>query len=71
MVEVDARGRSCPIPVVMTKKAMDVHPAEQITVIVDAEVARENVTRLARNAGYEVREEPGEACRRLVLKKRP
>ncbi len=42
---VDARGLQCPQPVVLTSKAITV--ADQVTVIVDNAVARENVTRLA------------------------
>ena len=54
MAEVDARGFSCPIPVVKTKKAMDDNPGDVITVWLDAEVARENVARLADSRGYSV-----------------
>lgn len=39
---VDARGKLCPQPVIMTKKEADLGEAE-ITVIVDNETARENV----------------------------
>jgi tRNA 2-thiouridine synthesizing protein A len=54
MVEVDARGLSCPIPVVRTKKAMEQHPAETLTVLVETAVSKENVSRLAENQGYSV-----------------
>jgi len=54
MVEVDARGLSCPIPVVRTKKAMEQHPAEVLIVLVETAVSRENVSRLAENQGYSV-----------------
>jgi len=42
-VTVDARGLSCPEPVILTKKAFDSNDA--FTVLVDNEVAKENVTR--------------------------
>lgn len=50
---VDARGQSCPIPVVMTKKALKANP-EGVTVQVDNECAKENITRYASNNGYTV-----------------
>ncbi|HRY12635.1 MAG TPA: sulfurtransferase TusA family protein [Syntrophomonadaceae bacterium] len=54
MLEVDARGLSCPIPVVRTKSAMDKNPQEPISVLLDSEVSLENVTRLAQSLGYEI-----------------
>lgn len=53
MTQIDARGLSCPEPVVLTRNALKSKP-EAITVLVDAAVARENVTRFATHAGYEV-----------------
>lgn len=50
---VDARGRSCPEPVIMTKNALETHSGN-IEVLVDAEVAKENVKRFAENKGYKV-----------------
>ncbi|MGI6552324.1 MAG: preprotein translocase subunit TatB [Clostridia bacterium] len=55
---VDARGRSCPEPVVMTKKALETIQGE-FQVLVDSEVARENVQRFAQNKGCQVRMEEG------------
>ena len=54
MIEVDVRGFSCPIPVVKTKKAFDENPKEPVTVFVESEVSKENVSRLARSRGYSV-----------------
>lgn len=54
MIEVDVRGFSCPVPVVKTKKAMETNPGKELTVLVDAAVAKENVSRLAENQGYSV-----------------
>ena len=55
MIEVDARGFSCPIPVVRTKKAIHENPKEMITVLVDDTTAKENVFRLAKSEGYSVK----------------
>ncbi len=57
MLEVDARGLSCPIPVVRTKSAMDKNPQEPISVLLDSEVSLENVTRLAQSLGYEINQQ--------------
>ncbi len=51
---VDARGLSCPQPVVETKKAMGRQTGGTIEVLVDTVTSRENVSRLARNQGWEV-----------------
>lgn len=49
---VDARGLSCPQPVILTKKALG--ESEVVTTIVDNVAAKENVTRLARSSGFAV-----------------
>jgi len=54
MVEVDARGFSCPIPVVRTMKAIEEHPNEELVVLVETAVSRENVSRAGRSKGYTV-----------------
>jgi tRNA 2-thiouridine synthesizing protein A len=54
MTEVDAKGLSCPIPVVKTKQAMESNPKDDITVLVDSNVAKENVSRLAESKKYSV-----------------
>ena len=52
---VDARGQSCPIPVVMTRKALEKEKPARLEVLVDAQVAVENVTRYAQSQGYRVK----------------
>ncbi|MGM9662789.1 MAG: sulfurtransferase TusA family protein [Oscillospiraceae bacterium] len=56
---VDARGYSCPTPVVMTQQALKAAPAE-LTVLVDNKTAVENVTRFAERQGYRVAVSAGE-----------
>ncbi|NLC02841.1 MAG: SirA family protein [Tissierellia bacterium] len=53
MNKVDTCGLSCPQPVLMTKKALDKSP-EGADIIVDSNVARENVEKFLRNSGYAV-----------------
>ena len=50
---IDARGLSCPQPVLLTKKALDKGGAAY-EVLVDNGTAKENVTRFAQIAGYKV-----------------
>jgi len=59
---VDARGLSCPSPVVMTKQALDSLADGTVTAVVDDRTALENIVRLARSLAYgvEVEEQAGE-----------
>ncbi len=50
---IDARGLSCPVPVVLTKKAIEQNPKD-LQVIVDNVAAKENVSRYATAMGYSV-----------------
>lgn len=50
---VDARGLSCPLPVLKTKEAIE-KGDEKIEVLVDNNTALENVTRLAKSKGFAV-----------------
>jgi tRNA 2-thiouridine synthesizing protein A len=69
MIEVDVKGLSCPIPVVKTKQAMEENPKATISVLIDSNVAKENVTRLAESKKYSVKiEETGAEEFKLVLK---
>ena len=58
MITVNAMGDNCPIPVIKTKKAMQalVGP-ETIEVLVDNEVAVQNVTKMAESSGGQVHSE--------------
>ena len=67
MVEVDARGFSCPIPVVKTQKAIGENPGSRIAVLVNSDAAKENVSRLARSKGYSVKVEEVSGEYRLIL----
>lgn len=58
-VTIDARGLACPEPVIMAKKAIEKN--EQITVLVDNDMAVENIRRLAVKlaCGFSVTEKEG------------
>lgn len=65
---IDARGRSCPEPVIMTKNAID-HGHENIEVLVDAKVAVENIKRFATSQGYTVNVEENDDEFTMSLRK--
>ncbi|MEY8373781.1 sulfurtransferase TusA family protein [Merdimmobilis hominis] len=67
-VIVDACGRSCPEPVLLTKKAL-ASKGDHYEVLVDNVTAKENVTRFAKNAGYTVSVSQEEDVYRLSLTK--
>ena len=50
---LDARGYSCPEPVIMVRKELQ-HSPKECQVMVDNHVAVENITRFAMHEGYEV-----------------
>lgn len=49
---LDARGLSCPEPVIMLRKALSTEDACQI--IVDNHAAKENTARYGKSQGYQV-----------------
>lgn len=51
--KVDARGRSCPEPVVLTRKALEQSPSG-VQVVLDNATSRENVKRFAESKSYKV-----------------
>lgn len=53
MKQLDARGLSCPEPVIMIRKAMMSKEAAY-EMVVDNPTSRENVTRYAEHQGYRV-----------------
>lgn len=50
---IDARGMGCPKPVIMTTKGLDSLEEGSITTIVDNEIAKENISKLASSKGYD------------------
>jgi tRNA 2-thiouridine synthesizing protein A len=55
MIErIDARGLSCPQPVVLTKSFIDKTGSGEFEIIVDTGTARDTITRLAGNCGWAV-----------------
>lgn len=54
---VDARGLSCPQPVLMALDVIKQQSTGEIVVLVDTEASRENVTRAAVSEGWSVSEQ--------------
>jgi selenium metabolism protein YedF len=54
MKEIDCRGMACPAPVLQTKEILEKEGPEAITVTVDNEAARQNVTRFLESRNFSV-----------------
>ena len=66
---VDARGLSCPQPIVETKKVLDKLSGGRVEVLVDTVTSRENVLRFGRNAGWKGSFEESEGSFKVILEK--
>lgn len=60
--EIDLRGKQCPVPVIQTKKALESAKGGSIITIVDNDVAKENISKLAKsmNLRAEIKEAKGD-----------
>lgn len=67
MKKIDARGLECPRPVILIKKALE--EVEEASILVDNEVARDNVQRFGHNAGCKVTIVENDNVTELFLKK--
>ena len=67
---VDARGLSCPQPVLMALTAMKKAGKGEITVLVDTDTSRENVMRSASSQGWDIKSvgEEGDQYRIVIHK---
>ncbi len=54
METIDARGLSCPQPVLMTVDALKKATADEFLVLVDTEASKENVSRAVESQGWQV-----------------
>lgn len=59
MIKIDARGDACPLPVIKAKKALKEN--SEILVMVDNEIATQNLTKMAEQLGFNVKVEQKEA----------
>ena len=68
MVTVNAMGKLCPEPVVMTRAELE-RGASEIEVLVDNDIAASNVTRLLEGRGFQVQAQRNGEERRLTAKR--
>jgi len=59
---IDCKGMSCPLPVVNTKKYFDTIESGTAVTIVDNEVAKNNVVKLAQKSGFSFDVEEKDGC---------
>lgn len=64
---VDARGLSCPQPVIITRNAMKQAGKGPIEVLVETGTSRDNVSRMARKEGWQVEVHDAEDGFKLIL----
>lgn len=50
---IDAKGLACPKPVILTKKEIEAMGEGTITTIVDSEISKDNLSKLAKSMGLE------------------
>ncbi|MFZ5569668.1 MAG: sulfurtransferase TusA family protein [Thermodesulfobacteriota bacterium] len=67
---IDARGLSCPQPVLMTLDAIQSGSDTEFIILVDTDTSRENVTRAATSKGFRVADlQPDNQGYRLTIHK--
>lgn len=69
MIEVDARGLSCPLPVVRTKKALEEMGEEKLLVLIERPDGCENVVRFADSQGCSSTVEEKDGLYRITIRK--
>ena len=68
--QVDARGLSCPQPVLMTMEKLKTLNQGELVVLVDTDTSRENVSRAAASLGWQVKDvQPDGDEYRIILQK--
>lgn len=67
--KIDARGLSCPQPVILTNRKIKEMEKGVLEILVDTDTSRENVSRLAQQSGWQVEVDRVDEDYRLVLRK--
>jgi TusA-related sulfurtransferase len=67
--KIDARGLSCPQPVILTNRKIKEMGKGVLEILVDTDTSRENISRLARQSGWQVDVKKMDVDYCLVLKK--
>ena len=66
---IDARGLSCPMPVLMVQREVKKNHPETLEVLVDNATAVGNITRFAASQHYEVKTEEIDSEFKMILTK--
>ncbi|HBH86667.1 MAG TPA: preprotein translocase subunit TatB [Syntrophaceae bacterium] len=67
---IDARGLSCPQPVILTLNRLKEMDKGKIDVLVDTDTSKENVSRAAMSKGWQVKDvQPDGQGYRVILEK--
>lgn len=69
MKEIDALGLLCPRPVILAKKLIKEENPSEFTVLVDNEIATENLSKMADQLGYDTKVEKEDKIYRVEFKK--
>jgi len=70
MKTIDAKGKSCPIPLIMTKKAMsELAENEHLEILLDNEISMKNVVHFLREHKMSIKEEKQGDVFRLIVSK--
>lgn len=68
MIQIDAIGNACPLPVVKTKNVIkELGGAGRVEVLVDNEIAVQNLTKMANQKGYGIKSEKLEEKKYQVI----
>jgi selenium metabolism protein YedF len=67
MKVIDAKGKACPTPVILTKNALET--ANEVTTIVDNDVARKNVEKFAKSKSFQFSTITKEDSFEILIKK--
>jgi len=67
--KIDARGLSCPQPVILTNRKIKEMGKGVLEILVDTDTSRENISRLAQQSGWQVEVDRVDEDYRLVLKR--
>ncbi len=67
--KIDARGLSCPQPVILTNRKMKEMGKGVFEILVDTDTSRENISRLAQQTGWQVEASRVDEDYRLILRK--
>jgi TusA-related sulfurtransferase len=68
MIQVDARGLSCPEPLIRSRQGINqLNPGDILEILVDTVTSRENVKRFLMSKGYSIEIEDIEGGYKMIV----